>query len=77
MNGILVACLAVILSTTVVLAQSQSKPTVRQYRASDGSRAVITPIGSSSESRVDIYTPHLEKVCSLDFSSEDGSTVMP
>ncbi len=33
---------------------------------------MITPIGSGGESRVDIYTPHLNKVCSLDFSSEDG-----
>ena len=33
---------------------------------------MITPVGPSSESRVDIYTSHLDKVCSLDFASEDG-----
>ena len=72
MNRAFAASLAVILSSTAVLAQSQTKSTIRQYRASDGSRAVISPIGPSRESHVDIYTSHLDKVCSLDFSSEDG-----
>jgi hypothetical protein len=72
MNQVIAARLAVILSSTVVLAQPTSKPTLRQYTASDGSRAVITPVGPRGESRVEIYAPHLDKVYSLDFSSEDG-----
>ena len=72
MNRVFAARLAVILSSTVVLAQSASKPAARQYTAKDGRRAVITPAGSGRESRVDIYTPRLDKVCSLDYSSEDG-----
>ena len=72
MNRVIATCFAVILLSTVVLAQSASKSAIRQYAAPDGSRAVITPVGSSGESQIDIYTPHLDKVCSLDFSSEDG-----
>jgi hypothetical protein len=72
MNRVIAARLVLILSSTVVLAQSTSKPTPRQYRASNGSRAVITPVGPGGESRVDIYTSRLDKVCSLDYSSEDG-----
>ena len=72
MNRALAQCLAVMLSSTGVLAQSRSRPAARQFTASDGSRAVITQVGSGRESLVDIYTSHLDKVCSLDFSSEDG-----
>jgi hypothetical protein len=34
---------------------------------------VITSVGPSGESRIDIYTEHLDKICSLDYSSEDGN----
>jgi hypothetical protein len=72
MNRVIAACIAVILQSTAALAQSVSKPTPRQYRASNGSRVVITSVGPRGESHVDIYSRNLDKVCSLDYSSEDG-----
>jgi hypothetical protein len=72
MNQVIAVRFAMILSATVVLAQSASKPTIRQYTANDGSRAVVTSAGLPGESRIDIYTPHLDKICSLDYSSEDA-----
>ena len=66
------ACFVVILSSTAVFSQSPSKPTVRQYRGRDGNRAVITSVGPTAESHIDIYTSHLDKVCSLDYSSTDA-----
>jgi len=71
MNRAIAECLAVILSSTGVLAQSKLRPTDRQFTASDASRAIITQVGAGRESQVDMYTSHLAKVCSLDFSSED------
>ena len=72
MDRVSVACLAFILSSTVVVAQTISKPVPHQYTASDGSRVVITPVGSDKENQIDIYTAHLDKLCTLDFSSGDG-----
>jgi hypothetical protein len=72
MNRFIAVSLAVILVATVVLAQSASKLSPRQYSTSNGSRAVITPVGSNGESLINIYTRNLDKICSLDYSSEDG-----
>jgi len=73
MNRTSTTFLVVILCFAGALAQSKSKSTSRQYTARDGSRAVITSVGPSGESRIDIYTEHLDKICSLDYSSEDGN----
>jgi hypothetical protein len=73
MNRVIAASLAVILSSSVVLAQTASKSVSHQYLAKDGGRAVVTSVGPTGESHIDIYTPHLDKICSLDYSSEDAS----
>ena len=72
MSRVSASFLVVILSSAAALAQSTPKASTRQYTAGDGSRAVITPLGLSGESRIDIYTAHLDKICSLDYTSEDG-----
>ena len=48
-----------------------------EFLSEDGTRAVVSPVAAaegvaSHESRINIYTQHGDKVCSLDFSSEDG-----
>jgi len=49
----------------------------KEFKAKNGSRIVILPIGKLSayaeqESRIEFYSPQNQMLCALDYSSEDG-----
>jgi hypothetical protein len=49
----------------------------KEYKAKDGTRVAIVPLGKLSghddaESRIEFYSPQNQMLCALDYSSEDG-----
>src|SRR5450755_408139 len=77
MNRPAIAFLCLTFSSALLLAQSKSDATARGSRAPGGARAIVLAAGkagtpSQNESRIEIFTAKGDKVCSLDFSSDDG-----
>jgi len=72
-----IAFLCVAFSSSLLVSQTKSDATARESRAPGGARAVVLAAGkagtpSRNESRIEIFTAKGDKVCSLDFSSDDG-----
>ena len=77
MKRSVIAFFSIVFSSSLLLGQTKFAATAQESRAPDGARAVVLPAGnvgtpSHNESRIDIYTAKGDKVCSLDFSSDDG-----
>jgi hypothetical protein len=70
------ACLSAIALFLVVACCINAKDK-KEYKAKDGGRVVILPIGklpghADSESRIEFYSPNNQMLCALDYSSEDS-----
>ena len=77
MNRSAIAFFCLALSSSFLLAQTKLDGTARQIVSPDGKRAVVMPAGkpgtsSQRESLIEIFTSALDKICSLDFTSDDG-----
>jgi hypothetical protein len=77
MNRAAIIFLCFAFSSSLLLAQTKLDATPRQIVSPDGKRAVVMPAGkpgtpSQRESLIEIFTSAFDKICSLDFSSDDG-----
>jgi hypothetical protein len=74
---VLVILSVVAILTPTIFAQAEKSSATKKYRAKDGTRIDVVPVGKlkgyeSYESRVEFYEADGRKLCSADYSSADG-----